>query len=54
MDLLSNELLVDSYCKAIEMKLDSDFIRLLRNEIKKRELRVSEYHESFLEEASAI
>jgi developmental checkpoint coupling sporulation initiation to replication initiation len=40
MRLLSNEILIDTYYKAIDLKLDKDFIRLLMQEIKRRNLHV--------------
>lgn len=40
MSILSDELLLESYYKAIELKLDSDFIQLLRDEIRKRDILV--------------
>jgi developmental checkpoint coupling sporulation initiation to replication initiation len=35
---LSDELLIESYFKATEMKLHDDFIELITNEIKRRSL----------------
>jgi developmental checkpoint coupling sporulation initiation to replication initiation len=35
---LSNELLIESYFKATEMKLHDDFIELIKMEIKRRSL----------------
>ncbi|MCY7784016.1 MULTISPECIES: sporulation histidine kinase inhibitor Sda [unclassified Bacillus (in: firmicutes)] len=35
---LSDELLIESYFKATEMKLNRDFIELIENEIKRRSL----------------
>ncbi len=35
---LSDELLIESYFKATEMKLHDDFIELIANEIKRRSL----------------
>jgi len=37
---LSNEMLIDSYYRAIDLKLEQDFIDMLINEIKRRELPV--------------
>jgi developmental checkpoint coupling sporulation initiation to replication initiation len=39
MRLISNEVLIDSYFKAIELKLDQDFIDLLLEEINRRGLK---------------
>lgn len=38
--LLSNDLLVDSYYKAVDMKLEQDFIDMLLVEIHRRKLKV--------------
>lgn len=38
MKYLSDELLIKSYFKAIELKLSDDFIALIRDEIEKRHL----------------
>jgi len=35
---LSDELLIESYYKAIELKLSTDFIRLIESEIHRRSL----------------
>ncbi|MFC0211320.1 sporulation histidine kinase inhibitor Sda [Paenibacillus chartarius] len=35
---MSNETLIDSYFKAIDLKLDEEFIRLLLAEIRRRRL----------------
>ncbi len=35
---LSDELLIESYYKATEMKLNDDFIELIKKEIKRRSL----------------
>ncbi|WNS77626.1 MULTISPECIES: sporulation histidine kinase inhibitor Sda [unclassified Bacillus (in: firmicutes)] len=35
---LSDELLIESYYKAIELKLSSDFINLIKTEIHRRSL----------------
>ncbi|MFK7694636.1 sporulation histidine kinase inhibitor Sda [Paenibacillus sp. HJGM_3] len=43
MKSLSNEALIDSYLKAIDLKLDRDFISLLLAEIKRRKLNVLYY-----------
>lgn len=36
MELLSDELLVDTYYAAIQFKLDTEFIRMLALELKRR------------------
>ncbi|MDQ6419870.1 sporulation histidine kinase inhibitor Sda [Paenibacillus sp. LHD-117] len=36
MDLLSDELLIDTYFAAIEFKLEPEFIRMLAVEVKRR------------------
>lgn len=36
MDQLTDELLVDTYYAAIEYKLDTDFIRMLADEMRRR------------------
>lgn len=38
MKKLSDDLLIESYFKAIELKLSSDFILLIESEIKRRSL----------------
>ncbi|NEU31611.1 sporulation histidine kinase inhibitor Sda [bacterium LRH843] len=38
MHKLSNELLIETYYKAIDLKLNDDFIELIRLEIAKRSL----------------
>ncbi|RAV20351.1 sporulation histidine kinase inhibitor Sda [Paenibacillus contaminans] len=43
MKLLSNELLMDSYLRAVDLKLDQDFINLLLKEIRRRNLHVPYY-----------
>lgn len=40
MSNLSSELLVESYYKAKELKLSSDFISLLESEIRRRSLKI--------------
>jgi len=40
--LLSDEVLIDAYAKAIQLKLDPEFIRLLAAEIKRRKLKPKE------------
>ena len=44
---LSNEALIDSYLKAVDLKLDRDFIQLLLAEIRRRRLNIAYYdHEA--------
>ena len=38
---LSNETLIDSYYKAVHLQLEADFIQMLLEEIRRRNLRVS-------------
>ncbi|OIJ16661.1 sporulation protein [Anaerobacillus alkalidiazotrophicus] len=38
MKSLSNELLIETYYKAIELKLSNDFIMLIKEEIERRSL----------------
>lgn len=40
MRLLSNEVLLDSYFRALDLKLEREFIELLLNEIKRRKLHI--------------
>lgn len=40
MKILSNEVLIDSYLRALDLKLDKEFIELLLNEIKRRKLHI--------------
>lgn len=40
---LSNEALIDSYLKAIDLKLDREFVTLLLAEIKRRKLNMAFY-----------
>ncbi|MDF2722035.1 MAG: Sporulation inhibitor [Paenibacillus sp.] len=40
MRTLSNEALVDSYFKAIDLKLDREFVMLLLAEIKRRKINI--------------
>jgi hypothetical protein len=40
MKLLSDETLLDAYCKAVKLQLENDFIALLEDEIAKRALLV--------------
>ncbi|RAV00596.1 sporulation histidine kinase inhibitor Sda [Paenibacillus sp. YN15] len=44
MRLLSNELLIESYLRALELQLDQEFIELLRAEIQERNLAVPSPH----------
>jgi len=39
--LLSDELLINAYEKAVQLKLEQDFIELLLMEMKKRNLKIS-------------
>lgn len=41
MRLLSNEVLLDAYKRAVELKLDERFIQLLRKEIQYRNLTIN-------------
>ncbi|GAA3409063.1 sporulation histidine kinase inhibitor Sda [Paenibacillus hodogayensis] len=41
MKSLSNEALIDSYYKAIDLKLDREFVTLLLVEIKRRKLNIA-------------
>jgi developmental checkpoint coupling sporulation initiation to replication initiation len=41
MRLLSNENLLESYYRAVDLKLDREFINLLLEEIKRRNLQVN-------------
>lgn len=38
MELLSDELLIETYFNAIQFNLDYDFIKLLKGELKRRQL----------------
>ncbi|MDF2937313.1 MAG: Sporulation inhibitor [Paenibacillaceae bacterium] len=44
MRLLSNELLIESYLRALELQLDKDFIDMLRTEIQERKIVVPSSH----------
>lgn len=44
MRLLTNELLIESYLRALELQLDREFIDLLRAEIQERNLPVPSPH----------
>lgn len=39
MDELSNSLLIEAYKKAVELKLDNDFINMIEEEISKRTIK---------------
>jgi developmental checkpoint coupling sporulation initiation to replication initiation len=39
LELLSDEILIDAYLKALQLKLEPEFIRLLAVEIQRRELK---------------
>ena len=41
MRMISNEVLIDSYFKAIDLKLEEEFINLLLDEIIRRQLNIS-------------
>ncbi|WP_166240567.1 sporulation histidine kinase inhibitor Sda [Paenibacillus turpanensis] len=43
MRLLSNESLLDTYYKAVELKLEKDFINMLLDEIRRRNLKLSKH-----------
>lgn len=43
MKALSNEALLDSYYKAVDLKLDREFVTLLLAEIKRRKLNIKFY-----------
>jgi developmental checkpoint coupling sporulation initiation to replication initiation len=40
MRILSNEVLLDSYFRALDLKLDREFIELLLKEIQRRKLHI--------------
>ncbi|WP_110111415.1 sporulation histidine kinase inhibitor Sda [Bacillus sp. CGMCC 1.16541] len=40
MKKLSDKLLIESYCKATELKLNPEFIQLIEKEIKRRSLKI--------------
>lgn len=44
MRALSNEMLLDSYFRALDLQLEEDFIHLLLKEIKRRQLNIPEHH----------
>ncbi|MEF3307125.1 sporulation histidine kinase inhibitor Sda [Paenibacillus sp. GYB003] len=43
MKTLSNEALIETYYKAVDLKLDRDFVTLLLAEIKRRKLTIKYY-----------
>lgn len=43
MRLLSNEVLLESYYRALDLKLEREFIELLLSEIKRRKLHIPNY-----------
>lgn len=43
MKLISNDILVDSYFKAIDLKLEEEFVALLLEEIKRRQINLEYY-----------
>jgi developmental checkpoint coupling sporulation initiation to replication initiation len=40
---MSNEILIDSYFKALDLKLEAEFIALLLEEIRRRKLNLEYY-----------
>lgn len=44
MKLLSNEILLDSYLRALDLQLEPEFIDLLLKEIKRRKLHVPNHY----------
>ncbi|MCZ8516799.1 sporulation histidine kinase inhibitor Sda [Paenibacillus filicis] len=42
---ISNEILVDSYFKAVDLKLEEDFVELLLEEIERRQINLDYYKE---------
>lgn len=42
---ISNEILVDSYFKAVNLKLEDDFVELLLEEIERRQINLDYYKE---------
>jgi len=44
MENLSDDTLLDAYFKAIKLKLNNDFIRILKEEIDKRGLNVRDFY----------
>ncbi|CAG7616714.1 hypothetical protein PAESOLCIP111_01936 [Paenibacillus solanacearum] len=43
MKFISNEMLVDSYFKAVSLKLEQDFVELLLEEIRRRQINLDYY-----------
>ncbi|UVI31745.1 sporulation histidine kinase inhibitor Sda [Paenibacillus spongiae] len=43
MEILSDELLIDAYHAAIQLSLESEFIKLLAAEIKRRQINPDHY-----------
>lgn len=43
MRLMSNEVLIDSYFKALNLKLEEEFLELLLEEIRRRKLNLEYY-----------
>ncbi len=43
MRFISDETLIDSYFKAVDLQLETDFVELLLAEIKKRELNLAAF-----------
>jgi developmental checkpoint coupling sporulation initiation to replication initiation len=43
MRLISNETLIDSYFRALDLKLEAEFVDLLLAEIKRRRLQLDSY-----------
>ncbi|HJV44106.1 MAG TPA: sporulation histidine kinase inhibitor Sda [Bacillota bacterium] len=43
MKLLSDEALVEAYCKSVNLELDPDFINLLLEEISQRKIDMNRY-----------
>ena len=48
MRTLSNETLLDTYYKAVELKLEKEFIQLLLNEIRRRDLKLSQQYQGVI------
>jgi developmental checkpoint coupling sporulation initiation to replication initiation len=48
MRLMSNEILIDSYFKALDLKLEAEFVKLLREEIRYRNINL-EYYEDHVQ-----
>ncbi|WP_159886380.1 sporulation histidine kinase inhibitor Sda [Paenibacillus puerhi] len=46
MKLISNEILVESYFKALDLKLEEEFVELLLEEINRRQLDLDFHRES--------